>query len=46
MTDAQAAREAAEVVQKVYLGVVNNVVDRHEARDLVRRAGAELSQED
>ena len=41
MTDAEAARFAAEVVQKVYLGV-GPVIDKDEARALVRRAGADL----
>ncbi len=41
-TDAETARQAAEVVQKVYLGV-GPVLDEAEARQLVRRAGAELN---
>ena len=41
MTDAEAARFAAETVQKVYLGV-GPVIDKDEARALVRRAGADL----
>ena len=41
MTEADVARRAAEVVQKVYLGV-GPVLDKNEARDLVRRAGADL----
>lgn len=40
-SDAEAARAAAETIQKVYLGV-DVVVDKDEARDLVRRSGAEL----
>ncbi len=40
--DAATARQAAEVVQKVYLGV-GPVLDKAEARQLVRRAGAELT---
>ncbi len=43
MTDAQLARAAAETVQKVYLGV-GPVIDKNEARDLVRRAGAVLAE--
>ena len=42
MSDAELARAAAEVVQKVYLGV-GIVVDEAEARDLVKRAGANLA---
>jgi hypothetical protein len=40
--DAGEAREVAEVIQKVYLGV-GPVVTREEARAIVRRAGAELA---
>ena len=40
-TDAELARFAAEVVQKAYLGV-GKVLTVDEARDLVRRAGANL----
>jgi hypothetical protein len=40
-TDTELARFAAEVVQKVYLGV-GKVLTQDEARDLVRRAGANL----
>lgn len=36
---AMAARQAAEVTQKVYLGVVNNVVTREEARNIIDLAG-------
>lgn len=36
------AREAAEISQKVYLAVANDVIDRDEARDLIRRGGANL----
>lgn len=39
--DAATARQAAEVVQKAYLGV-GTVLTKPEARDLVRRAGAQL----
>jgi hypothetical protein len=41
ITDAEQARFAAEVIQKVYLGV-GVVLTEAEARDLVRRSGAEL----
>ena len=40
-TGAEEAREIAEVVQKVYLGV-GTVLTESEARDIVRRAGADL----
>jgi hypothetical protein len=40
--DAELARFAAETIQKVYLGV-DKVVDIEEARDLARRAGANLT---
>ena len=39
--DAPSAREIAEMVQKVYLGV-GVVITADEARDLLRRAGAVL----
>lgn len=42
ISDAEQAREAAEVLQKAYLGV-GVVVSKEEARDLVRRAGADLT---
>lgn len=42
VTDAEAARFAAEVIQKVYLGV-GKVLTQEEARDLVRRSGANLT---
>lgn len=42
MTDAEAARFAAETAQKVYLSTDRAVLNQDEARDLVRRAGAEL----
>lgn len=42
-TDEERARYAAETVQKVYLGV-GPVIDKDEARDIVRRAGADLKQ--
>lgn len=41
MTDAESAKAAAEAIQKVYLGV-GIVVSKAEARDIVRRSGAEL----
>lgn len=41
-TDAEKARNAAEVVQKVYLGV-GKVISIDEARDIVRRSGADLT---
>lgn len=43
LTDAEQARAAAEVIQKVYLGK-DVVVTDAEARDLIRRAGADLAQ--
>ncbi|WP_315502904.1 hypothetical protein [Actinomyces radicidentis] len=43
--DAQVARYAAETVQKVYLGVTSNVLTAHEARQLIHRAGADLTPE-
>lgn len=36
--------EAARVVQQVYLGVTNDVITRDEAREMIRRAGAELEE--
>ncbi|UFU03447.1 DUF935 domain-containing protein [Ruania suaedae] len=45
MTDAERARFAAEVVQKVYLGV-GTVIDKDEARDIVRRSGADLGSDE
>lgn len=41
--DADRAKDAAEVSQKVYLAVANEVLDREEGRDLIRRAGANLA---
>jgi hypothetical protein len=41
VNDAQAARNAAETVQKVYLGV-DKVITRDEARAIVNRAGGAL----
>lgn len=43
--DAAVAREAAEVAQKAYLSV-DVLLDREEARDLVKRAGAEIKPAD
>lgn len=43
MTDAEAARFAAETVQKVYLGTDKPVLNQDEAREIVRRAGAVLN---
>ncbi|NLP82597.1 DUF935 family protein [Microbacterium sp. CFH 90308] len=40
-TDADKARDVAETVQKVYLGV-GPVLTKKEARDIVRQAGADL----
>lgn len=37
--ETEESRELAEIVQKVYLGVVNNVLTASEARQLLRRAG-------
>lgn len=42
--DAEAADRAATVAQKVYLAVHEDVIDRDEARDLVRQAGANLKE--
>lgn len=42
-SDTVVAREVAELVQKVYLGVVNNVLTAEEARSLLNRAGAGLT---
>lgn len=43
-TDAERAREIAELLQKAYLAV-GPVITRKEARDLIRRAGLELPPE-
>ena len=40
--DAELARAAAEVSQKVYLAVTADVLTRPEGRALIRRAGAEI----
>lgn len=37
------AREIAEIIQKIYLGVVNGVVSAPEAREILNRAGANLN---
>ncbi|MFE9232044.1 phage portal protein family protein [Cellulosimicrobium funkei] len=42
MTDAERARFAAEVIQKIYLGV-GPVIDKDEARAIASRAGADLA---
>ena len=42
--DATQARDAAEVSQKVYLAVANNVLDREEGPELIQRAGANLKE--
>lgn len=42
--DRELARAAAEVSQKVYLAVANNL-DRDEGRELIRRAGADIDKE-
>jgi len=44
MTKAEVAELAATVSQKVYLAVNADVVDRDEARDLIRMAGADLKE--
>lgn len=42
LSDAEIARQAAEAAQKVYLAV-GPVLDKNEARQLVRRAGADIT---
>lgn len=42
--DADKARAAAEVSQKVYLAVTNDVLTQAEGRDLIRRAGGNLKE--
>jgi phage portal protein BeeE len=37
------ARELAEIIQKIYLGVVNDVITRDEARRIINQAGGGLS---
>jgi hypothetical protein len=44
LADAEQARFAAETVQKVYLGTDRPVLTQAEARELVRRAGANLNE--
>lgn len=44
--DAETARSAAEVAQKVYLAVQNDVLSRDEGRELIRMAGANLNEGD
>jgi len=41
-SDSTEAREIAELIQKIYLGVVNDVITRDEARDIINRAGGNL----
>lgn len=36
------AREVAEIIQKIYLGVANDVVSRDEARAIINQAGGDL----
>jgi len=40
--EASEARELSEIIQKIYLGVANEVISRDEARDIINRAGANL----
>lgn len=42
-SDAEVARGAAEVLQKVYLGVTAGLITADEARDIANRAGAQLA---
>jgi hypothetical protein len=44
-TETEKARDVAEIVQKVYLGV-GTVLSKKEARDIVRKAGADLGPDD
>jgi hypothetical protein len=37
------ARELAEIIQKIYLGVANDVITRDEARRIINQAGGGLS---
>jgi phage portal protein BeeE len=41
--DENNAREVAEIVQKIYLGVVNGLITADEARSIINQAGAGLS---
>lgn len=36
------SRELAEIIQKIYLGVTNDVITRDEARDIINEAGGNL----
>ena len=40
--EASQARELAEIIQKIYLGVANDVVSRDEARAIINQAGGNL----
>jgi len=40
--EASEARELSEIIQKIYLGVANEVISRDEARDIINRAGGNL----
>lgn len=44
--DTAQARAISEIIQKIYLGVTNNVVTREEAREIINRAGAGLPTDD
>ena len=39
----QHSREIAEIIQKIYLGVVNGVISAEEARRIINEAGAGLT---
>ena len=43
MSDSELARNAAEVAQKVYLATDVKPLRQDEARDIIRRAGADLT---
>lgn len=43
MSDADNARAAAETAQKIYLATDEPPLRQEEARELIRRAGADLS---
>lgn len=45
VSDSEVAERAATVSQQVYLAVDANVLDRDEARDLIRAAGAKLKED-
>jgi hypothetical protein len=40
--DMASAKEIAEVVQKIYLGVVNGVITADEAREIINKTGTNL----